>query len=94
MRERGGDSLDGGDVRAAVSPKEEKREGKGVRCGSEGGDREPTGYQEKGKCIVHEHGGCNIMSWLCEDRVLVVPHTDDVHRACCNSDLACVVRVS
>ena len=47
-----------------------------------------------GKHIVHEYGGCGIMPWLREDGVLVVPNTDSVHRACGNSDLACIVRVS
>ena len=33
-----------GGVQMVVFPKEEKGEGKGVRYGSEGRDREPTGY--------------------------------------------------
>ena len=39
-----------------------------------------------GKQTVHEYGGCGIMPWLHEDRVLVDPDTDDIHRACNNRD--------
>ena len=81
-----------GGIRAAMSQKEEKGEGKwGVRYGSKGGDREPTGCPENRKRIVHDYGGCGIMPWLREDEVLVGPDTDGVHRARGNSDLACVV---
>ena len=70
-------------------PKRRKRRGKG----GDGG-RELIGCQEKGKRTVHEYGGCGIMPWLREDRVLVVPDTDGVCRACHNSDLACIVWAS
>ena len=43
-----------------------------------------------GMCTVHEYGGCDIMPWLHEVGVLVVPDTDGVRRACYNSDLVCV----
>ena len=56
--------LNEGGVRAAMSPKEEKGEGKGVRYEDDGESREPIGCQEKGKRIVHEYGGCDIMPWL------------------------------
>ena len=83
IRERGGDPLDGGDVRAAMSPKEENR--RGAWYGDKGEDRELTGCREKGKRTVHEYGGCGIMPWLHEDGVLMVPDTDGVHMACGNS---------
>ena len=45
----GGDSLDGGGVRAAVSPKRRKRRGeRGVRFGNKGGDQEPIGAEKRG----------------------------------------------
>ena len=69
---------------AVVSPKEENR--RRVWYGDESEDREPTGCQEKGKRRVHEYGGCGIMSWLHEDRVLVDPVIDGVRRACDNRD--------
>ena len=76
-------------------PREEKERGKvgsgmGMRARIE--SRQDAG--KKGKRTVHEYGGCNILSWLREDMVLVVPDTDDVRGACGNSDLACVVRAS
>ena len=76
-------------------PKRGKRRGeRGVWYESEDGDWEPTGCQEKGKSTVHEYGGCDIMSWLHEDGLLVDPDTDSVHRARGNSDLACIVCTS
>ena len=50
--------------------------------------------EKKGKRTVLEDGGCSIMLWLREDRVLVVPDTDGVRRARGNRELACVVWAS
>ena len=83
IKERREGSLDEGDMRVVVSPKEERE---GVRYGDEGEDREPTGCREKGKRTVHEFEGCGIMPWLYENRVLVDPDTDGVCRACDTSD--------
>ena len=69
IKERREGSLDEGGVRAALSPKEERREG--VRYGDEGEDQERTRGREKEKRIVHEDGECGTMSRTCEDRVLM-----------------------
>ena len=71
IKERREGLLDEGGVRAAVSPKEERREG--VRYGDEGEDQERTGGREKEKRTVHEDGECGTMSRTCEDRVLMGP---------------------
>jgi len=83
----GGDPLDGEGVQAVVFPREEKERGKvgsgmGMRARIE--SRQDAG--KKGKRTVHEYGGCGIMSWLREDRLLVDPDTDGVRRARGNSD--------
>ena len=56
-------------MRAAVSPKEERREG--VRYGDEGEDQERSRGREKEQRTVHEDGECGTMSRTCEDRVLM-----------------------
>ena len=66
-------------------PKRRKQDW-GVQYGDESEDREPTGCQEKGKRTVHEYGGCDIMLWLHEDGVLMVPNTDGIRRARDNGD--------
>ena len=58
-------------MRAALSPKEERREG--VRYGDEGEDQEWPRGQEKEKHTVHEDDECGTMSRPCEDRVLMGP---------------------
>ena len=52
IKERRDGSLDEGGVRAAVSPKEERREG--VRYGDEDEDQERIRGREKEKSTVHE----------------------------------------
>ena len=71
IKERREGSLDEGGVRAAMSPKEERREG--VQYGDEGEDQERTRGREKEKCTVHKDGECGMMSWPCEDKVLTGP---------------------
>ena len=71
IKERREGSLDEGGVRAAVSPKEERREG--VRYGDEGEDQERSRGREKEQRTVHEDGECGTMSRTCEDRVLMGP---------------------
>ena len=63
--------LDEGGVRAAVSPKEERRER--VWYGDEDEDQERIRGREKEKRTVHEDGECGTMSRTCEDRVLMGP---------------------
>jgi len=71
IKERREGSLDEGGVRAAMSPKEERREG--VQYGDEGEDQEQTGGREKEERTAHKDGECGTMSRTCEDRVLMGP---------------------
>ena len=62
-------------MRAAVSPKEERREGEGGGSGTgdEAWGQEPTGCWEKEKRTVHEDGECGTMSRPRENGVLMGP---------------------
>ena len=60
IKERREGSLDEGGVRAAMSPKEERREG--VWYGDEGEDQERTGGREKEERTAHKDGDCGTMS--------------------------------
>ena len=71
IKERREGSLDEGGVRAAMSPKEERKER--VQYGDEGEDQERTGGREKEEHTAHKDGECGTVSWPCEDRVLMGP---------------------
>ena len=71
IKERREGSLDEGGVRAAMSPKEERREG--VQYGDEGEDQQQTEGREKEERTTHKDGECGTMSRTCEDRVLMGP---------------------
>ena len=61
-------------MRAAVSPKEERRDEEGGSGkGDEARGREPTGCQEKEKRTEHKDGECGTMPRPCENGVLMDP---------------------